>query len=99
MDYKDLSFDIINKDGMEVTCDIKAVIPNPDNQEEPFVIFTDYTLDENDDFVNLYGQIIEENGQSALKQIIDKETINKIIELSKDEVVQYVNDQIQDNII
>ncbi len=98
MKYEDLSFDIINKDGLEVTCDIKAVIPNPDNSEEPFVTFTDYTLDPNDNFVTYYGKIIEEDGQSKLLQIEDQETIDKINELSKDEVVKYVNDQIQDNL-
>ena len=98
MKYEDLSFDIINKDGLEVTCDITAVVPNPDNQEEPFVMFTDYTLDENDNFVTLYGKIIEEDGQSKLEQIEDKETIDKIKELSQDEVVKYVNEQIQDNL-
>ena len=55
-------------------------------------------LDENDNFVTYYGQIIEENGQSKLKRIVDQETINKIIELSKDEVVSYVNEQVQDNL-
>ena len=98
MKYEDLSFDIINKDGLEVTCDITAVIPNPDSSEEPFVMFTDYTLDQNDNFVTYYGKIIEEEGQSKLLQIEDQETIHKIKELSQDEVVKYVNDQIQDNL-
>ena len=98
MKYEDLSFDIINKDGLEVTCDITAVIPNPDSSEEPFVMFTDYTLDQNDNFVTYYGKIIEEEGQSKLLQIEDQETIDKIKELSQDEVVKYVNDQIQDNL-
>ena len=75
MKYEDLSFDIINKDGLEVTCDITAVIPNPDSSEEPFVMFTDYTLDQNDNFVTYYGKIIEEEGQSKLLQIEDQETI------------------------
>ena len=98
MRYEDLSFDILNKDGMEVTCDIKAVVPNPDNQEEPYVMYTDYTLDENDNFVTLYGQIVEEDGVPILKRFDDYETISKIVELSKDEVVQYVNAQIQEGI-
>lgn len=98
MKYEDLSFDIINAEGLEVTCDITSVIPNPDNSSFPFVTYTDYMLDENDNFVTLYGQIIEENGEQKLKTINDQETINKIIELSKDEIVKYVNEQIQDNL-
>ena len=98
MKYEDLSFDIINKEGMEVTCDITSVIPNPDNSNEPFVTFTDYMLDDNDNFVTYYGQLIEENNQPMLRQIENQETINKIIELSKDEMVNYVNTQIQENL-
>lgn len=98
MKYEDLSFDIVNDDGLEVTCDITAVVPNPDNNEEPYVMYTDYMLDENDNFITSYGQIFTENDEPKLRKIDDQETINKIIELSKDEIVQYVNEQIQENL-
>ena len=98
MKYEDLSFDIINDEGLEVSCDITAVIPNLENSEEPYVMYTDYMLDENDNFKTYYGQIIEENNEPKLKRIKDQETINKIVELSKDEIVKYVNEQVQDNL-
>ena len=98
MKYEDLSFEMINDEGMEVICDITAVIPDPENSNEPYVTYTDYLLDENDNFKNYYGKVVVENGQPVLKEIKDIETINKIIELSNDEVVKYVNDQIQENI-
>ena len=98
MKYEDLSFDILNDEGLEVTCDITAVIPNPESEEEPYVMFTDYMLDENDNFKTSYGQIISENGESKLKVIKDTETINRINELSEDEIVKYVNEQVQDNL-
>lgn len=98
MKYDDLSFEMINDDGMEVICDITAVIPNPDNNDEPYVIYTDYTLDENDNFKNYYGQLVDNQGQPSLKRIQDTNIINRIIELSKDEIVKYVNDQVQDNL-
>lgn len=98
MKYEDLSFDMVNNEGIEVTCDITSVIPNLENNDEPYVTYTDYMLDENDNFVTYYGKIISENGQPMLKQVNDKETIDKIIELSKDEVVKYVNEQVQDNL-
>ena len=98
MKYEDLSFEMINDEGMEVICDITAVIPDPENSNEPYVTYTDYLLDENDNFKNYYGKVVVENGQPVLREIKDIETINKIIELSNDEVVKYVNDQIQENI-
>jgi hypothetical protein len=98
MKYEDLSFNITNKDGLEVTCDITCVIPNEENSEEPYVIFTDYTLDENDEFIEQYGKIIDVEGDPILKVITDENIIAKIKEASQDEVVQYVNKEVQDNL-
>ncbi len=98
MKYEDLSFTTTNKDGIEMICDILAVVPNPDNQEEPYVIYTDYTLDDKDEFVNSYGKIVEDNGEFALRPITDENTINIIKKEAQDETVKYVNKEIQDNI-
>lgn len=97
MKYEDLSFNIIKEDGTEVGYDILAVIPNKEHSEKPYVIFTDYTFDENDEFVEYYGQVIETNGEYELQTINDETTIDKIKEGLKDEVVSYVNNQIQEN--
>ena len=56
MKYEDLSFNITNKDGIEV------------------------------------------EGDYILKVVTDPTTIKKIKELSEDEIVQYVNKEVQDNI-
>ena len=98
MKYEDLSFTAPNKDGIEVICDILSIVPNPDNKEEPYVIYTDYSLDENDDFINNYGKIVEDNGNYVLRIITDEKTINYINKESEDEVVKYVNQEIQDNL-
>ena len=98
MKYEDLSFNFVNKDGINVICDITEVIPNPDNNEEPFVKFTDYTLDEDNEFVVMYGKIIDEGEEAKLELITDENLIKKIDELSQDETVKYVNEQIQENI-
>ena len=33
MKYEDLSFTMTNKDGIEMICDILAVVPNPEDKE------------------------------------------------------------------
>ena len=98
MKYEDLSFNAINKDGIEVICDILCVVPNEKNSEEPYVIYTDYTMDEHDEFIKQYGKIINIEGDYVLKTITDNETIEMIKKASEDETVKYVNDQIQENI-
>ncbi len=98
MKYEDLSFNIINKDGIEVTCDITCVIPNEENEEEPYVIFTDYSLDDNDEFIEQYGKIVEVDGDYVLKVITDENLIKKIKTDAEDEIVKYVNKEVQDNL-
>ncbi len=98
MKYEDLSFTTTNKDGLEVICDILAVVPNPNNSEEPYVIYTDYTMDANDEFVKQYGKVIEVEGEFVLKTIEDEKTISLIKHEAEDETVKYVNEQIQENI-
>ncbi len=98
MKYEDLSFTIKDKDGQDVVCDIVSVVPNEENEDEPYVVFTDYMLDENDEFIMQYGKIVEENGNFALKTIEDQNIIDKIKELLADDVVSYVNNQIEENI-
>ena len=93
---KDLSFDIKTQDGEEMTCDILSVVPNEENKNEPYIVFTDYLLDENDDFILHFGKIMERDGEYQLLGIEDIETIQKIKEQLSDEIVSRVNKQFQD---
>ena len=98
MKYSDLSFVTKNKDGEEMIHDITAIIPNENNSEEPYVQFTDYTLDENDEFVKQYGKLIHSEDGFALEtnlSVFEKDYIDKSL---KDEVIQYVNDVIGDSL-
>jgi len=98
MKYEDLSFTTVNKDGIEVICDILTVIPNPEKSEEPYVIYTDYTMDEKNEFVENYGKIINVEGEYVLKTITDPKLIDLIKREASDEIVQYVNKQVQENL-
>lgn len=98
MKYEDLSFTTTNEDGLEVICDILTVVPNPINSEEPYVIYTDYTMDANDEFVKHYGKVIEVEGEYVLKNVTDPIQIEVIKKESQDEIVKYVNDQVQENL-
>ena len=98
MKYEDLSFEVLNDDGIEVECDILSIVPNENNQNEPFVVFTDYMLDEDDEFVLQFGKVVEENGKYLLERVNDKDTIMKIREQLTDDIVSYVNKQVQDNL-
>lgn len=98
MKYEDLSFTVKNSEGNDVICDIVSVVPNNDNPDEPYVVFTDYMLDENDEFVMQYGKVIEVDGDFVLKTVEDSNVIEMIKEALTDDIVSYVNEQVQENI-
>lgn len=64
---EDYSFTITNDDGLEVICDTLALIESEDN---PIVIYTDYTLDQNNKF-NIFVSQLVSNGDSFSLQTID----------------------------
>lgn len=94
MKYDNLSFSLINNDGEEIVCDILSVIPNEENSNEPYVVFTDYMLDENKKFVTQYGKIVEENDEYTLKEVTDEIVIEKIKNALANDIISYAKDQI-----
>ena len=90
MKYEDLSFTIKNKEGLDVICDIVSVVPNDDG-DEPYVVFTDYLMDENDEFIMQYGKLVKVDDDYVLKVVDDEKVIELIKEKLQDEIVDYVN--------
>ena len=76
--------------------DIISVIPNEKNSEEPYVVFTDYTLDENDEFIKKYGKLIKEKDNYYLKADLEQSELYYIEKQSKEEIIQYVNSAIEE---
>lgn len=97
MKYEDLSFTIKNKEGLDVICDIVSVVPNDDG-DEPYVVFTDYLMDENDEFIMQYGKLVKVDDDYVLKVVDDEKVIELIKEKLQDEVVDYVNKSVQENL-
>lgn len=98
MKYDDLSFTVKYASGEELICDITNVIPNKDNADEPYVTYTDYTLDSENNFREYYGKVTNKNGQSVLTGDLTKYEIAYITDSLKDEIVRYVNDTITGNL-
>ena len=91
MKYEDMSFKIMNEDNQEITYDIMSVIPNENDPDSPYVQFTDYMLEEDDDFIMQYGQIIKNGEEYSLKVITDKTIIDRIKFDLQEEVTSSVN--------
>ena len=95
MKYEDLSFEMVNNDGIEVQCDILSVIPDED---KTYIVFTDYKLDNQDNFILQYGQIVKSGETEGFVKITDEKTIKKIKKLLGDFSIGYVNRQVQQNL-
>lgn len=98
MKYDDFSFKIKDENGNEFINDIICIVPNVQNNEEPYVIFTDYTLDSNDEFVEKYGRLEKNNEEFYLNTKLNVFEIDYIEKKRKDEIVEYVNDVFMENL-
>ena len=78
MKYEDLSFTLKDDNGEDITCDILSVVPNEANLDEPYVVFTDYMLDEDDEFVLEYGKIVKDGEDFNLVRVSDPKEIDII---------------------
>ena len=95
MKYDDLSFEV-EEDGKTFKCDILEVIPNKQNSEEPYVVYTNYMLDDQDQFVKKYGRLVKLDEEFYIETHVSDEEIQYIHNMEKEEVVEYVNQTIQE---
>ena len=76
----DKKFEIIDDKGNKIQCEIIKLVPNDEDSEKPYIIFTDFEE-------ILCGKLIEKDGIY---------TVNKITE---DYIVDYLKEQLSDEII
>lgn len=98
MKYEDLSFSMVNENGEELINDILSVVPNLGNSDEPYVVFTDYTLDVNDEFIKRFGKLKTKDNNFYIETNLLDEEIAYIKNGLEDEIVKYVNETIEDNL-
>ena len=98
MKYEDLSFITKDENGEELINDITAVVPNINNSEEPYVVYTDYTLDSNGEFIKKYGRLMKEKENYYIETNLNFDEIDYINKTLNDEIVKYVNDTIEENL-
>lgn len=98
MKYEDLSFTLKDDNGEDITCDILSVVPNEANLDEPYVVFTDYMLDEDDEFVLEYGKLVKDGEDFNLVRVSDPKEIDIIKDGLKDDITAYVNKAVQENL-
>ena len=98
MKYDDLSFTVKYTNGEELINDVTAVIPNPNSNDEPYITYTDYSLDENDEFKTYYGKISVVDGKPIVNIDLTEYEIILIKDSLREEIVSSVNNAIMNNL-
>ena len=74
----DLSFSIVNKDGLEVICDVIETYYDEEN-DRLFAAFTDYTLNADDKMEIDVRELVKTNDSYELKEIEDAELKQELL--------------------
>lgn len=98
MNYDNFSFKIKDENGDEFINDIICVVPNDKIKDEPYVVFTDYTLDSNDEFIEKFGRLEKNNEEFYLNTKLNVFEMDYIEKKREDDIVKYVNDGFMENL-
>ena len=79
---EEYNFTVINDNGEEVICDVISVL-HDEKTSELFVVYTDYTMNEKEQFNTYLSQIIEKKGEYILKKVASKERYDQILQDAK----------------
>jgi len=79
---KDMSFTTINKAGLEVKCDVLAIIN--DDEDKTYLIYTDYTFNQNNEYNVYVSQMIKNSDSFTLEEIENWDLLPDIQEVYED---------------
>ena len=78
---EEYSFTVINKEGIEVTCDVVSMIT--DDASRIYLLYTDYLLDDKGNFRLLASELVQKKNDFILQDIEDKEKLNELVRSAK----------------
>jgi len=90
MKKEDFILDLINDDGTATEYDILSITADVET-DNTYVVYTDYTLLDNDDFKLYVSKLVEDDGNYSLEDV-DKDEYDNIPNLKV--AVDAANDQI-----
>ena len=78
---EEYSFTVINKEGIEVTCDVLSMITDKDSRI--YLLYTDYFLDDKGNFRLLASELVQQKSDCILQDITDSEKLNELVKSAK----------------
>lgn len=78
---EDFSFTVINKEGIEVRCDVFSMITDQDSKI--YLLYTDYLLDDNGKFRLLASELVQKKNDFVLQDIKDQNKVDELVSSAK----------------
>ena len=78
---KEYSFTVINKEGIEVTCDVLSMITDKNNRI--YLLYTDYLLNDTGNFRLLASELVQKKNDFVLKDIDDQKKLDELVRCAK----------------
>ena len=92
---QEYNFTVINEQGEEVICDVISML-HDEKTGELFVLYTDYTLNDKNQFNTYLSQLIEKKGEYSLEKVSGRERYNQLLKDAKTLYGQALQDLIGD---
>lgn len=78
---ENFSFTVINKEGIEVRCDVFSMITDQDSKI--YLLYTDYLLDDNGKFRLLASELVQKKNDFVLQDIKDQNKVDELVSSAK----------------
>ena len=78
---EEYSFTVINKEGIEVTCDVISMIT--DKSSKIYLLYTDYLLDDSGNFRLLASELVQKKDDFILQDIKDMTKLKELVSSAK----------------
>ena len=78
---QEYSFTVINKEGIEVTCDVVSMIADKDSRI--YLLYTDYLLNDNGEFRLLASELVQNNDDYILKDIENEDKLEELVKSAR----------------
>ena len=79
---EEYNFTVVDDNGNEVICDVISLLKD-EKTNNLYVVYTDYSLNENNQFNTYLSELVEKKGEFTLKNIKSKLKYEELLETAK----------------
>lgn len=93
---EEYNFTVVDAEGKEVICDVISLLQD-EKTNNVYVIYTDYTLNEKNQFNTYLSELVESKGEYTLKDVKSKIKYNNLMENAKTVYGRAITDLLESN--